>query len=286
MSDADADASDGAPHVAPHVARHDARHDDRRGAPDARLAAVDNAAVNPDRRALFVPRGLVVLTALWIFIAWVSLFGFRPPVQAQSASYGPSIELLFTTIGVGIGIGWPMLRLSGRASRAPLAQALFDAIAMVVLMQVVLWPLRLVTAWSLERTIALVLAASLSTVAIGALLSLGSGSRNERTRTITMVFLVGLAVGPAIFRGVIGLVGMVAGALGAESLLVLETPPALTAASAPALLAHLARPLPLSPSAEDTVILRHAMIGCTVALALAVVAALQRRSAEARLEEA
>ncbi|MCE2884635.1 MAG: hypothetical protein LW806_07035 [Planctomycetaceae bacterium] len=258
---------------------HEVTRDGGHAAKDVDFSTVGDAQANPDVRGLFVPRGLVVLTALWIFTAWVSLFGFRPPVQAQSASYGPSIELLFATIGVGIGIGWPMLRLSGRASKTPLAQSLFDAIAMVVLMQVVLWPLRLVTAWSLERTIALVLAASLSTVAIGALLSLGSGSRNERTRTITMVFLVGLAVGPAIFRGLVGLAGMLAGAFGTEPLVELGTPPALTAASAPALLAHLARPLPLATSAEDTVILRHAMVGCAVALALAVVAALQRRSA-------
>jgi hypothetical protein len=105
-------------------------------------------------RPLFVPRGLVVLSALWIFIAWVTLFGFSPPVQAQSSSYGPSIQLLFATIGVGIAIAWPMLRLAGRASSVPLTQSIFDGLAILVLLQVVLWPLRLVTAWSLSRTIA------------------------------------------------------------------------------------------------------------------------------------
>jgi hypothetical protein len=235
----------------------------------------------PEARPLFVPRALVVLTALWIFIAWISLFGFRPPVQAQSASYGPSIELLFATIGVGIGIGWPMLRLSGRASKAPLAQSLFDAVAMIVLLQVVLWPLRLVTAWSLERTVALVVAASLATVMIAALLSLGSGSRNERTRTVTMAFLVALAIGPAIFRALVGAAGALAELAGAAPSAGLETPAALTAASAPALLAHLAAPIPLATSAGDSHILRHAMVGCGVALALASVAALQRRAHEA-----
>ncbi|MFM7260021.1 MAG: hypothetical protein ACKO3W_05395 [bacterium] len=240
----------------------------------------------PPTRGLFVPRALVVLTALWIFAAWVFLFGFHPPVQAQSASYGPSIELLFASIGVGIGIGWPMLRLSGRASDAPLAQSLFDAIAIIVLLQVVLWPLRLVTAWSLDRTVSLVIAASLTTITIGALMSLGSGSRRERTRTITMAFLVALAVGPAIFRAAVGTVGALFASFGVGPIASLDTPAALTAASAPALLAHLAAPLPLNTSIGETVIIRHALIGGAVALALAIVAAVQRRaSAPTRPED-
>jgi hypothetical protein len=226
-------------------------------------------------RPLFVPRGLVVLTALWIFGAWIALFGFHPPVQAQSASYGPSIALLFAMIGVGIGIGWPMLRLSARASSAPLSQALFDVLAIVVLLQVVLWPLRLVTSWSLDRTIALVTAAALATVSIGALSSLGTGSRSERTRTITMTFLVAITLGPAGFRVVLHLAGM----LGFDSIASLETPPALLAASAPALLAEFASPVPLTTSLDDGVLLRHASVGCAVASALALLAAIFRRFA-------
>lgn len=255
-------------------ARDDSSRDGR--AMHDRTEPESDVAASPDR-PLFVPRGLVVLTALWIFGAWIALFGFHPPVQAQSASYGPSISLLFATIGVGIGIGWPMLRLSGRASAAPLAQALFDILAIVVLLQVVLWPLRLVTSWSLDRTVHLVLAAAISTVSVGALASLGSGSRSERTRTITMMFLVSLALGPAAFR----VLAHLAALLGFTSIASLETPPALVAASVPALLAEFAAPLPLTTSTEDAILLRHASVGCAVALGLAALAALSRKASRA-----
>ncbi len=60
-------------------------------------------------RPLFIPRALVMLSSLWVFLCWILLFGFRPPVQPQAASYGPSIQMLFLLIGVGIAIGWPLL---------------------------------------------------------------------------------------------------------------------------------------------------------------------------------
>jgi hypothetical protein len=221
-------------------------------------------------RPLFVPRGLVVLSALWIFIAWVTLFGFSPPVQAQSSSYGPSIQLLFATIGVGIAIAWPMLRLAGRASSVPLTQSIFDGLAILVLLQVVLWPLRLVTAWSLSRTIALDAVLALTIVSTGALLSLASASSRPRTRTFAMMVLVAIALGPPLFRATVG--------FAAETFfhVELDTPYALSAASAPAALAEFAAPRPLDTTIEDAVLVRHAAVHAAVAVSLACVAAIFR----------
>lgn len=228
-------------------------------------------------RPLFVPRGLVVLSALWIFIAWVTLFGFSPPVQAQSSSYGPSIQLLFATIGVGVAIAWPMLRLAGRASSVPLTQSIFDGLAILVLLQVVLWPLRLVTAWSLSRTIALDVVLALTIVSTGALLSLASASSRPRTRTFAMMVLVVIALGPPLFAAAIR--------FPAQALfnIDLETPYALTAASAPAALAEFAAPRPLDTTIEDAVLVRHAAVHAAVAVALACVAAIWRGSRQTEI---
>lgn len=229
------------------------------------------ASVMAASRPLFVPRGLVVLTALWVFITWVTLFGFSPPVQAQSSSYGPSIQLLFATIGVGIAIAWPMLRLAGRASTAPLSQAIFDGLAILVLLQVVLWPLRLVTSWSLDRTIALDGMLALTIVATGAVLSLATAATRARTRTLAMFAFILLALGPPLFSATVG--------FGMQVFFQVELapPPALTAASAPTALSQFAAPRPLDTTLEDAILVRHAAVHAAVAVALALVAAGVRR---------
>ena len=233
-------------------------------------SSIEPAGLADPSRPLFVPRGLVVLSALWIFTAWASLFGFSPPVQAQSSSYGPSIQLLFATIGVGIAIAWPMLRLAGRASSVPLTQSIFDGLAILVLLQVVLWPLRLVTAWSLDRTIALDAMLAMTIVSTGALLSLASASTRARTRSFAMFVLVVIALGPPIFTATIGL------AAHAFFNIDLETPYALSAASAPAALAEFSAPRPLDTTIEDAILVRHAAVHAAVAVALACVAAVLR----------
>lgn len=217
-------------------------------------------------RPLFVPRALVLFSAAWIFFAWVQLFGLQPPVQPQSASYGPAIRMLFTTLGAGIAIGWPLLRLSGAHSRAPLRQCLLDALAVFVLVQVAIWPLRLVTNWTLLRTLALDAGILAALVQTGAILSIFLGLRNPRSRTIGMACLVALA-----------------GIAGAAELLAPELPvepagPAgpLTPLSAPALLSSLASPRALEPDADDLALVRSAGIAAAALGLAALTAALAR----------
>jgi hypothetical protein len=149
-----------------------------------------------DRRRFTVPRGLVMLAALWTFASWTILFGLSPPVQAQAASYGPSITLLFTSVGVGLGVGWPLLRLTQQASAAPIRQSLADAAALVFLLQVVVWPLRLVTAWSMDRTLAVVAVFAIAASTIGAALAIAGRASSGRGRAAAMLVLVGATLAP------------------------------------------------------------------------------------------
>ncbi len=184
---------------------------------------------------LFIPRGLVMLTALWVFVSWIWLFGFSPPLQAQASSYSPSIRLLFASIGVGIGVAWPLLRLSGRASRAPCMQSTYDALAVLVILQVVLWPLRLVTSWTLTRALVLDGALACSIASIASVLALTNGLQRERTRSIVMSALCVVALVPGAWI-------VCAGG---------DAPPLATALSAPKLLAFLADATPLDPQERE-----------------------------------
>ena len=77
------------------------------------------------------------------------------PVQPSAASYEPGVRLMLIGLTAGLMIAWPLLRLSQRASRLPARQVVLDLIVLLALVQVVIWPVRLVTTWSTLRTAAL-----------------------------------------------------------------------------------------------------------------------------------
>ncbi|RLS25982.1 MAG: hypothetical protein DWH74_00525 [Planctomycetota bacterium] len=227
-------------------------------------------------RPLFIPRALVMLSSLWVFLCWILLFGFRPPVQPQAASYGPSIQMLFLLIGVGIAIGWPLLRLSARPSSAPFAQAAIDGISIFVLMQVVVWPLRLVTSWTLARAVAIDAAMAAAIMLSAALLASTQSSPLPRRRTWAMVIAVALVLGPAMADMLWNFVWDTDGASGLVAT-------ALSSLSAPTLLARFAQPSTIDPSPTDRALVFSAFFVATAVWVIAVVALLARRKTDAAM---
>jgi hypothetical protein len=217
-----------------------------------------------------------MLSSLWVFLCWILLFGFRPPVQPQAASYGPSIQMLFLLIGVGIAIGWPLLRLSARPSSAPFAQAAIDGISIFVLMQVVVWPLRLVTSWTLARAVAIDAALAAAIMLSAALLASTQSSPLPRRRTWAMVIAVALVLGPAMADMLWNLVWEVDGASG-----VVAT--ALSSLSAPSLLARFAQPSTIDPSPTDRALVFSAFFVATAVWVIAFFALLARRKTDAAM---
>ena len=197
---------------------------------------------------LFIPRALVILASLWIFFGWLLLFGPHPPVQPQVASYGPPIQMLMMMIGVGIGIGWPLLRLTGQPSAMPAAQAALDGLSIFVLLQVVVWPLRLVTSWTLARAISLDAAIAASITLTAALLALTQGCRSAKARTLAMVVFVALSVAPGVGAAFAGDPLARPGDDGPVRRL-------LVAGSSPALLVRCSEPITLDPSQSDREVL-------------------------------
>jgi len=200
-----------------------------------------------------------MLASGWVFVSWVLLFGFKPPVQPQASSYGPSIQILMALCGVGIGVAWPMLRLSGRPSSAPSAQAALDGVSVFMLLQVVVWPLRLVTSWTLARAIAVDGALAASIMLTAAILAMTQGSASRRTRTMAMVACVVCALLPGMALVVANFVppaGPLPGAVDASDS-VADGPlrHLLEALSAPALAARFSEPSTLDPSPSDRILL-------------------------------
>lgn len=214
-------------------------------------------------RPLFIPRGLVLLSSLWVFLSWVLLFGFHPPVQPQAASYGPPIQMLMMLIGVGIAVAWPLLRLSARPSAMPAAQAALDGISIFVLVQVVVWPLRLVTNWTLARAISVDAAIAASILLTTAILAASQGSSSARTRVCAMLVSVTLVLLPGV-----GVALTDAGDGGRDEDGFWRS--VLTAPSAPALIARCAQPSTIDPDPADRGVLFRAFSLASAAWAVAI----------------
>lgn len=141
-----------------------------------------------------MPRGLVLLASLWIFASWALSVGLRRPVAPSLASYAPGVRVLVACLAVGLCAAWPLLRLSGPRQRWPMATVLLDLVALVTLVQVAIWPMRLTTAWTPAR-LAMIDAQMFAWAALcAAPLAVALDSSNPRARTATMAACLAVCV--------------------------------------------------------------------------------------------
>lgn len=153
----------------------------------------------PHRSPPFVlPRGLILLAALWLVASWLRAVGITPPLQASSAGYEPGVRMLLLLIATGLTILWPLLRLSQPATRFPLRLVLTDMIVLLCLLQVVIWPVRLLTRWTAGRTLAIDGTLAGWTLIVGAVLVTAVPMRQTLVRGAAMAACAALAVVPAL----------------------------------------------------------------------------------------
>ncbi len=160
--------------------------------------------------ALVLPRGLILLASVWLIVSWLVTMGLRAPVEASSASYTPGVRVMLVSVTVGLMIGWPLLRLSQPMVAFPVQRVVLDLVVLVSLVQVVLWPLRLVTPWTTART-ALIDATMVGwAVLAGAFVASALGSSRGGPRTLGMAVCVAMCIaGPLT-----GWIGLLLGADG------------------------------------------------------------------------
>lgn len=139
-------------------------------------------------RGIILPRGLIILCCCWIAATWMLFFGLRPPVQAVSASYVESVMMMVTSTVMGIMIGWPLMRTTGRRFTAPFRQTILDMIVLACAAQVIIWPLRLVSTWSSAQAFLLTMELTALIIVVGALVNLGASATSPLIRTLVMTF--------------------------------------------------------------------------------------------------
>ncbi len=148
---------------------------------------------------LVLPRGLILLASIWLIGSWVGAIGLRMPVQPSAASYELGVRLMLIGLTVGLTIAWPLLRLSQRASRVPARQVVLDLIVLLALVQVVIWPVRLVTTWPTLRTAALDATLAGWVLLAGAIVASATATNRAGPRHVAMAACVGMcALAPAV----------------------------------------------------------------------------------------
>lgn len=139
---------------------------------------------------LTLPRGLIFLAFMWLVGAWAVSMGVTTPVIPSAAAYEPGVRMMLVVAMLGLMIAWPLYRLSGPRTGYPLQLVVLDFLVLMALTQIVLWPVRVLTTWTVSRVALLdATIAAWSLVAGGAIL-LGLVSSRHGVRTISMLLCV------------------------------------------------------------------------------------------------
>jgi len=142
-----------------------------------------------------LPRGLILLASAWLFLCWIVTMGLHPPLVAATSSYTPSVRMMILASAAGALVGWPLVRLSQGATPTPIRDTLLDLTVVLGMLNMVLWPLRLVTPWPPQRMGLLMGMLSLGVIAIGAVVAVGIASPRRWVRHFAMAIILLLVLG-------------------------------------------------------------------------------------------
>lgn len=146
-----------------------------------------------------LPRLLLLWWSLWLLASWAQAFVWNRPLAQTPETYATSMRTMLLSVSLGLTVVWPMFRLSMREHHHAGRLAFIDWLALIVTLQVVLWPTRLSTNWTAQR-VALVDAVLASwSLLLAGIIALGLRSRAPRSRLYAMFFcLVVVGLGPAV----------------------------------------------------------------------------------------
>ena len=146
-------------------------------------------------QAIDPPRGIVVAAGIWILLALFLAIGSTLPLQITPASLAPAVRVTVVTCLVGAIVAWPLVRLSQISDESRVIRPLIDAATLGCLLQLVLWPLRLATPWTVERTVLIDLCALSSLIAVAGVVAAASCSTRTSVRSLAMVTCLLVASG-------------------------------------------------------------------------------------------
>lgn len=160
------------------------------------------------------PRVFALLWAVYLFsAALLTVFSVRFIGMQQADMFRPATRALLAIAAVGVTILWPMVRLSQVAPARPLRATLSDVVALLLPLQAIIWPTKMLTGWSWSVTGGLALLLASWTVLTGALIGAGVSADGARGRCsaagrswwmLMCILLVGAVPGMMLGAGLLG----------------------------------------------------------------------------------
>ncbi len=98
-------------------------------------------------------RPLLMGWAVWLLVSWGLNLGIDSPVWMTSEALVPAVRGLMQSAIAGLVPGWPAVRLSQRRPDEPGLRLLVDCVLLLLVFQIVLWPLRILVDWPIGKTL-------------------------------------------------------------------------------------------------------------------------------------
>ncbi|MFZ9689577.1 MAG: hypothetical protein ACO3DS_07035 [Phycisphaerales bacterium] len=143
-----------------------------------------------------LPRWLVLASFAWLAIAGAVSTGFMTPATATRASVAHAVQVFTLMVCAGAIVAWPIARLSLASPASVTRTVLLDAVTILVLVHVTVFPLRAISGWSRDRLLLLDASLVSSIAIVASILLIGLRSDRSLRRALAGIAVVMLAIGP------------------------------------------------------------------------------------------
>lgn len=133
------------------------------------------------------PRIFALFWSAYLMIASLTtLFAIRSTTIPKTEQYSWGAAALLTCIMLGIGILWPLCRLTQAPPKHALGATLADIVVLLLPVQAIIWPLPVLTFWSFQLVTTIALMSISWTALISAIIAWAIPSRDALTRIVAM----------------------------------------------------------------------------------------------------
>jgi hypothetical protein len=157
---------------------------------------------HPDK---LISRTLVLGWCGWLMISWLGCLAVFPPRATelhvarsaldQAQRHLPAVRGTLIAAMVGISLVWPALRLTQHGITRPAMRCVGDLLCLLLVLQVVIWPLRVLVHWTGWQTLWIDLAVVGWSLPIGLWVYLGLRRGTSAARLLAMALCLATLLG-------------------------------------------------------------------------------------------
>lgn len=155
-----------------------------------------------EREFKLVSRPLVMAASGWLLASWTVNLAIDSPLRITHDNMQPAVQWMMMSAVLGMGLVWPVCRLTFTRTPYAAARALSDAVVLLLVFQVVIWPLRVLVEWTVRQTVMVNLAIAVWMLPVALWVCLGLRGGRAMRSTMT-VLCVSTLIGPALARVVL-----------------------------------------------------------------------------------